>query len=209
MLWSWEHSDDLRFINPENAGVAFLERTVWLNREQAFSRPRLGALRYPEGTALMAVVRFESEGAGLPERSSVLHELMGVADTPGIRALQIDFDARESERAWYADLLRELRATLPASIPLTITALASWCESDDWIRNLPVADACPMFFRMGAGARPPQGDVQVPLCQSSVGVSTDELPARVPRSRRIFFFHPGKWTPAAYEAALAQARRWQ
>ena len=36
-------------------------------------------------------------------------------------------------------------------MPLTITALASWCDGDDWIDGLPVADASPMLFRMGRG----------------------------------------------------------
>jgi hypothetical protein len=209
MLWSWDHSDDLRFISPKTTGVAFLERTVWLSPKGIESRPRLGSLRFPEHTARMAVVRFESQGDGLPERAGVIRELISAAETPGIRALQIDFDARQSERVWYRDLLRELRNKLPESLPLTITALASWCDRDDWIRGLPVADASPMFFRMGAGVRPPQGDVRVPLCQGSVGISTDELPTRLPPGRRVFLFHPGRWTPAAYEAALAQARRWQ
>ena len=47
------------------------------------------------------------------------------------------------------------------------------------------------------------------VCASSVGVSTDELPDRVPPARRIYFFHPGPWTRAAYDAAVAQAGRWR
>ena len=135
--------------------------------------------------------------------------MLPVAEIPGLRALQIDFDARQSERNWYAALLRELRNKLPRGIPLTVTALASWCERDDWIRRLPVADASPMLFRMGSAAHSVFGDFQVRLCQNSIGVSMDELPANVPRGRRIFFFYPGKWTPSAYDAAMAQARRWR
>src|SRR5437764_1138154 len=77
------------------------------------------------------------------------------------------------------------------------------------IRHLPVVDASPMLFRMGPSAHSVFGDFTVPLCQNSIGVSMDELPAKVPRGRRLFFFYPGKWTPSAYDAALAQARRWQ
>jgi hypothetical protein len=127
----------------------------------------------------------------------------------GIRGLEIDFDAKESERRWYEGLLSELRKVLPVSTPLTITALASWCERDDWIRHLPVADACPMLFRMGNGIHFETGDFDAPVCKGSIGVSMDELPVKVPRGRRIFFFYPGKWTRSAYEAALAQARRWR
>jgi hypothetical protein len=209
MLWSWDHSDDLRFIDPRSTGVAFLERTVHLDPSGGISSPRLSQLRFPEKTALMAVVRLESFGKGLPPSSEVVREILPAARLQGIRAIQIDFDARRSERGWYTALLRELRMTLAPSIPLTITALASWCERDDWIRRLPVADACPMLFRMGDQVHESIGEFDVPLCEASIGVSMDELPGNAPRGRRIFFFYPGKWTPAAYEAALAQARRWR
>src|SRR5262249_37018210 len=123
-------------------------------------------------------------------------------------ALQIDFDARLSELAWYRDFLRELRRGLPAKMALTITALESWCEDSGWVANLPVADATPMLFRMGPDDRRSPARFGPRICRSSVGVATDELPVRVPPARRIYFFHPGPWTQAAYDAAVAQAGRW-
>jgi hypothetical protein len=209
MLWSWEHTDDLRFIDPRSTGLAFLAGTIWLSSERAEWRPRLAAVQYPPDTRVMAVVRFESPvDAGLPDRAEVIQQLRRASELTGVRALQIDFDARESQRTWYTALLHELRATLPQSMPIVITALVSWCDRDDWIRDLPVADASPMMFRMGTGVQAPP-DFLAPLCQGSVGVSTDELPARIPPGRRIFFFHPGYWTPATYQAILSQAKRWQ
>ncbi len=209
MLWAWERPEDLRFVKAESAGIAFLARTVWMDGHNVSARPRLQPLRYTPGTSLMAVVRLESAGHGLPPRAAIVHEVMEAAGTPGIRALQIDFDARESERAWYAAFLGDMRRALPDSLPLTITALESWCEEEGWIRKLPVADASPMLFRMGQGERVPDRDFAVPLCRSSVGVATDELPARVPRSRRLYFFYPHAWNRQAYEAVLAKAGRWQ
>lgn len=209
MLWAWERPEDLRFVKPESAGIAFLARTVWIDGHNVSARPRLQPLRYAPGTSLMAVVRLESTGRGLPPRAAIVHEVTEAAGIPGIRALQIDFDARESERAWYAAFLADLRRALPGSLPLTITALESWCEEDGWIRNLPVADASPMLFRMGKGESVPDRDFAVPLCRSSIGVATDELPARVPRGRRLYFFYPHAWNRQAYEAVVAQAGRWQ
>lgn len=209
VLWSWEHPDDLRFVNPKVAGVAFLAKTLWLSRDGVVSRPRLSKLQYSPGTALMAVVRFESAGDGLPESSTVVPEVVRTAGLSGIRALQIDFDARESERAWYAAFLRALRDALPASLPLTMTALVSWCDEDDWIARLPVEDACPMWFRMGTRPAPAPHAFDAGLCRASVGVSTDELPARIPSHQRLFIFHPSAWTIQSYEAAIAQARRWR
>jgi hypothetical protein len=209
MLWAWERPEDLRFIQPRTVGIAFLARTVWVDGNNVSGRPRLQPLRFNPGTPLMAVVRIESAGYGLPARERVVREIQEAAALPGVRALQIDFDAREGERAWYAGLLGDLRKTLPASLPLTITALESWCEQDGWIRNLPVADASPMLFRMGPGERPPAGDFAVPLCRSSIGIGTDEMPARVPHGRRLYFFYPRAWNRQAYEAVVAQAGRWQ
>jgi hypothetical protein len=208
MIWAWESPQDLRFLKPHSAGIAFLARTVWLDGTRVQSRPRLQPLRYNPGTDLMAVVRLESRGVGLPPSADVVHAVMPAAEIPGVDALQIDFDARQSERAWYRRFLQELRQALPAKLPLTVTALESWCEEDGWIGGLPVADATPMLFRMGPEDRPSPTDFPAKVCRSSIGVSTDELPVRVPRARRIYFFHPGPWTAEAYDDAVAQAGRW-
>jgi hypothetical protein len=209
VLWAWESPQDLRFIKPGSAGIAFLARTVWLDGERVRSRPRLQPLRFIPGADLIAVVRFESAGHRLPAHEDVVREVMPAVEIPGLRALQIDFDARRSERSWYAALLRELRRAIPATLPLTITALESWCEEGVWIRNLPVTEATPMLFRMGPGERVPPAAFPAGVCRSSIGVSTDELPVRVPHAGRIYFFHPGPWTQEAYDAVVAQAWRWR
>jgi hypothetical protein len=156
----------------------------------------------------MAVVRLEGTGP-LPDAQAIAGPILRDAARTGIQALQIDFDARASERAWYRDLLERLRAGLAAGVPLTITALASWCEEDSWIRSLPVSDAVPMLFRMGAGE--PRGKVRfrAALCQSSLGLSTDEWPAQAPHGQRLFVFHPRSWDEQAYRGVLVWARRWQ
>ncbi len=207
MLWAWESPQDMRFLRPGSAGIAFLARTVWLSPERVVSRPRLQPLRFNPGTDLVAVVRFESQGRGLPPGTDVVREVLPAAGLPGVRAVQIDFDARASERAWYADFLRDLRRALPTKLPLTITALESWCDRDNCLHGLPVADATPMLFRMGSGERVPE-DFSSGVCRSSIGVSTEEAPARVPRGRRVYYFHAGPWSKESYEAAQAQAWRW-
>jgi hypothetical protein len=126
---------------------------------------------------------------------------------PGVGALQIDYDAVSSERAFYTELARVVRAQIPREIPLTMTALVSWCASDDWIRDLPVADAVPMYFRMGPEPYLRKAALRSPLCRSSTGLSTDEL-IRVPLHRRVFLFHPRPWTREALRDAMAEANRW-
>jgi len=208
MLWAWESPQDLRFVEPGRAGIAFLSRTVWLDGTRVWHRPRLQPLRFNPGTDLMAVVRFESAGHGLPDHTEVVKAVLPALDVEGVRALQIDFDARQSEREWYGEFLRGLRGALPAKIPLTITALESWCEAPQWVDGLPVNDAVAMLFRMGPGEHVPGASFDG-KCRSSIGVSTDEMPVRVPRARRVYIFHPGPWTQEAYDAAAAQSWRWR
>jgi hypothetical protein len=208
MLWAWESPQDLRFLKPGSAGIAFLARTVWMESGAVRSRPRLQPLRFPPGAALVAVVRLESDGSAPPPAADVVREILPAARIEGVRGLQVDFDARLSQREWYAGCLRELKAALPPYQYLTVTALESWCEEGKWVETLPVADAVPMLFRLGPGERREPSGFAARLCRSSVGVSTDEFPARIPRARRLYFFHPGPWTREAWDAAVAQAGRW-
>jgi len=210
MLWAWESPQDLRFISRHAVGIAFLERTVLLNNHVIEVRPRLQPLLFNPGTDLMAVVRIESSGNGLPPVDAVIPAIRPAFRVPGMRALQIDFDARLSERDWYAKFLQELRASLPPVLPLVVTALESWCEeTNGWLANLPVEDATAMLFRMGSGEQRSPPGFPGRACQSSIGVATDELPVRIPPANRIYFFHPGPWNKEAYEQVVAQARRWR
>jgi Protein of unknown function (DUF3142) len=209
MLWAWERPENLNFLNPHLAGVAMLAGTITVGNGELRCQPRLQPLRMPPATPLMLTVRVESLGNGLPVAADVATCTLAWTTMPGAQALQIDFDARRSERAWYRDFLAELRQRLPKKIPLTITALASWCEQDGWIRGLPISEAVPMLFRMGQGEVWNRLDFEVPLCRSSVGIATDELPGKLPRGRRLYFFHPGRWTEDVYHAAWKESRRLQ
>jgi hypothetical protein len=208
VLWAWERPEDLRFLDSKTAGVAFLTRTVSWRNGVIDSRARMQPLRVPPDTALMAVVRLEANGGPLPDAAAIAREAARAA-LPGVRALQIDFDARLSEREWYREFLQRLRGILPPSLPLEMTALTSWCDRDAWTRGLPVTDAVPMLFRLGPGEGFAGGDFRNEMCRSSVGVSTDELPRAIPRGRRLFVFHPRPWTEEAYRGAARLARKWR
>jgi hypothetical protein len=67
-----------------------------------------------------------------------------------VKAVQIDFDARVSERPFYKGLLSKLRKQLPAEKELSMTALASWCIGDRWLEGTAADEVVPMFFSMGA-----------------------------------------------------------
>src|ERR1051325_4190833 len=66
VLWAWEARQDLRFVSPDRAGIAFLARTLWLRDGAVVSRPRLQPLLHHPDARLMAVVRMEASASPLP-----------------------------------------------------------------------------------------------------------------------------------------------
>jgi len=209
MIWAWERPEKLDFLDPHEAGVAFLARTVTVRGDVVTVRPRLQPLVVAPGTAMMAVVRVESEEPRPGARIAAEKAILDATELHGVRALQIDYDAKASERDFYRGVIEDLRRVLPASMPLSITALASWCEYDDWISGLPVTEAVPMLFRMGAEPYRGPDSLRERKCQSSAGVSTDEPLAEPPRGRRIYVFHPRSWSREELRAAIQEVRRWQ
>lgn len=215
IVWAWERPEDLRFLPAGRVGVSFLAATVTLSAGTVKARPRLNPLQVAPGTALIACARIEVDPAHRPALSSdqaaaASAAIASLANLTGVTAIQVDFDATISERAFYADLLRELRRRLPSAMPLSITALASWCMDDPWIAGLPVDEAVPMLFRMGPDADDvrlllAQGhDFSLPVCRESVGISTDEPIRDLRVGRRRYVFNPEGWSPGARDAMLVQ-----
>lgn len=230
VLWAWERPEGLRFLDPTHTSIAFLAATVDLDHARAIIHPRLQPLQLPDRTPLIAVIRIETKPALLrrivsnaPESSplnqsqlrSTLAAITHAASLPRIAAIQIDFDATVSERPFYRKLLFAVRRHLPAT-PISITALASWCYDDDWLASLPIDEAVPMLFRMGADARNIRArlasgrDFREPLCRASLGLSTDEpWPGSLPHDRRLYVFSPQPWTPHTFQATLWETHAWR
>jgi len=165
VFWAWERPEDFRFLAADEATVAFLAKTIYLqpaapslsSAPAFFVRPRLQPLRVTPGVPLIAVVRIEtatpprlSDFASPPtapalyaiayspqQREALASEIAALKSIPGISAIQIDFDAPTSAHPFYAALLQDVRRKLPRSLTLSITALASWCIGDHWLAQLP------------------------------------------------------------------------
>jgi|HubBroStandDraft_2_1064218.scaffolds.fasta_scaffold178778_1 hypothetical protein len=252
IFWAWERPEDLRFLTPDQAGVAFLAKTIYLrppptnpagSSPSFIVRPRLQPLRIAGGTPLIAVIRVETPARprlsslqqnqrALPaftyssaQRALLASEIASTQFISSVSAIQIDFDAPSSAQPFYAALLQDVRGKLPPSIPLSITALASWCIGDPWLSQLPagtIDEAVPMLFRMGPDAGNvlkflhSGDDFPVAPCRSSLGLSTDEtfshdlLTASSafrtlhPREKRVYLFAPRAWTPSAAETILQE-----
>lgn len=197
-LWVWERPEDLRALDPRTTAIATLDRTIVLGRS-ATVIPRHQSFVYPAGIIRIAVVRIEAPGrigSSLERQTAdlILDTLAG----PKVAALQVDFDARRSQRAFYVSVLRDLRRRMPFDLPLSITALASWCSSDDWLGGLPIDEAVPMFFRMEPDRRfappgLPQFRIREPLCMGSVGISTREQYSAPLAGKRVYIFPDRGW----------------
>jgi len=198
-LWVWERREDLAGIDPRTTAIATLDRTIVLGRI-VNAIPRRQPLVYPAGIKRLSVIRIEAPGEialGMEGATAALILDTATAD-PTIAALQIDFDAHRSQRSFYARLLRDIRRRLPPHLPLSITALASWCSSDDWLRGLPIDEAVPMFFRMEPDRRfappdLPQFRIRESLCTSSIGISTHEPYAGSLAGKRVYIFPDLGW----------------
>jgi len=218
VLWAWERPEDFRFLRSSNTAVAFLAATLQLHDGQVAIRPRFQRLLVPDPVKLFAVVRIEVGPHTTLRNEQIAQCVAAIANAaaePRVVAVQIDFDTTSSQRAFYRDLLIALRQRLGKNVPISITALASWCFDDDWISGLPIDEAVPMLFRMGAGAndvvsRVHSGrDFRSPLCRGSLGISTDERWPALFSGRRLYIFHPHPWTEAAAQEALWEVHSWR
>lgn len=205
ILWAWERPEDLRFLDTKKYGVAFLAETLELQNDEVVFRPRRQPLKVSPNTFLIAVTRIETDKFNRPslseaQKSEIVSDVKKTLDSPNVKAVQIDFDALVSERNFYKSLIRDLKKELPANTILTMTALASWCASDNWFGDLPVDEAVPMAFQMGADDQAIRRfladgkDWNEPLCRNSYGIGLNEpLKIDFKPNRRFYLFNSRSW----------------
>ena len=208
VLWAWERPEDLEFLDPHQFAVAFLAQTLLLKGDDVVFKPRRQPLKVRPETRLIAVTRIESprtKGAtnmlSSAQREKLVDLVLRTRELQNVSAIQIDFDATSSEREFYRSFLHDLRRRLPDNIPLSMTALASFCVGDRWLDGLPVDEAIPMIFRMGADDKTIKSflakgnDFKEPICRRSYGFAVDEpLAMNLDRSRRQYIFNVRAWT---------------
>src|SRR5688572_3319055 len=207
VLWAWERPENLKTMDPNRFAVAFLAQTLALKNDEVILDPRHQPLDVSPETKLMAVTRIESQKttgqhAALSDaqRHKAVEYILRTMRLRNVSAIQIDFDATSSERDFYRALLHDVRAKLPDNLAFSMTALASFCVGDRWLADLPVDEAVPMIFRMGADDRSIKNllsageDFREPLCQKSYGIAIDEpLDIQFKPGRRVYVFNPRSW----------------
>jgi hypothetical protein len=219
VLWAWERSEDLSFIDPHTTAVAYYAGIIYLRGESARIHPRLNPLKLPQGAVVIPVFRIEELGstgkepkaAAIAKANEIICEYVKRHASP---AVQVDYDAGVNSRKAYLQLLRALHNTLPKNTMLSVTALASWCLDDRWLAQAPVDEAVAMLFTMGADSgevlsRLEKMKLNAGAGEQSVGVAGYERKTnfalrrlKLGRAyRRVYLFSDRRWTREDYAKA--------
>jgi hypothetical protein len=212
VLWAWERPEDLRFAG-SSVDVAAMTGFVVLSGDHVWARGRRFVLHTALGARRIAMVHVQIDPRHTLVWSRALRDrtagaVLAYAKSPGFDGVQVDFEVAASQHQALLDLLADVRAGLPAKTSLSMTALASWCDTEDWLKGADVDEIVPMLFRMGPRGEALRarlahgGDFANPRCRTAIGVATDSLPGGLPAGRRIYLFDPKSWTSADYDAAL-------
>lgn len=99
-----------------------------------WSRARIDtALLKHDARPLIAVIRLDGQLKALDPQAVTAQILQVLADWQGqgltLAGVEIDHDAGSARLSAYAEFLAHLRGALPASLPLSITALPAWLDS--------------------------------------------------------------------------------
>ncbi len=216
-MWAWERPEDLRFL-PAGVEVAVQTGFVELSGEAVLDRGRRFPLRVGVAAVTTALVHVQVDRrrplAWTPaQRAAAATAVLRHARTGRLARVQVDFEVRASERRVLLDLLRDVRAGLPAGTTLSMTALASWC-GEGWLAQAPVDEVAPMLFRMGRtgaairGRLAQGGDLGDPRCRDAVAVSVDAPVLRAPAVRRVYLWSPRSWTAADFETVRERTAAW-
>jgi len=187
--------------------VAVVDRHIWLAGDKILVRPGARPRRLTAATRVTPVVHVEIDAlqppASLqPAHAAVLEAMRKAARATTSGWVQLDLEARPSQRKDYRALVQDIRDALPRDVRLSVTALGWWCRSPAWLDGLAADEVVPMFFRMGrdnaalreiVASRPQQLHL---LCRAgSAGFSRQEpfAPQVTARYRRTYWFDEKGW----------------
>lgn len=214
VLWAWDRPQQLSMSLPGSVWVAVLYQHIELSgKSSSASQPqktiltpqrRRNALRLNMNTKVMPVVHVQIDNLYPPTTLSheQIEQVVGfVYDAARVSNsgwVQLDFEARPSQRDDYLNILKRLQP-LRKTHHLSVTALASWCMRDTWLDASLVDEVVPMLFRMGKGKQGIQEWIarerQLPVsaCRSSVGWMFGEPWQALQGMRSMYVFHPRSW----------------
>jgi hypothetical protein len=148
--WVWFSSDA-----PLQAGeLAVLTESLAFPGDTIEVRRRMRALPVDASVKLTPTVHVHLDLAH-PQRlgprhvEAVMSAMREASRVTTSNWVQLDFEALDTQRSFYVDLIRAVRAGLPPSIKLSVTVRAGWCNDAALLDRLAADEIVPMFFRMG------------------------------------------------------------
>lgn len=208
VAWLWDEALLPAWSTPE---AAVLQRHILLTGEQALTRPRQHWPLVAPATRITPVVHVEVSTVNPPvdidrRRAMIVRAMQEAAHGSTSGWVQLDMEAKPSQRAFYRSLVQQLRAELPPQLRLSVTALAWWCRSPAWLDGLAADEVVPMFFRMGRDSAQLRDIIEHspatlhPSCRAgSAGFSPQEpfAPQVTARYRKTYWFDRHAWKRSA------------
>lgn len=183
---------------------------VLVQGDSLLQRPRAVAPLMAARTLVTPVVHVELSTVR-PPRDLAMHEavllrVLGDAARQSTSGwVQLDMEARPSQRDPYLRLVSLARRSLAGRVKLSVTALAWWCASDHWIQRIDADEVVPMFYRMGSESarfRQALASSSTRLAQrcrhGAAGFAIQDHPARALTQgfTRIYWFDMRHWRQA-------------
>ena len=200
--WYWDRPAAQLPLPAKGVGAAVVTTHLIFSGESFVRQPRRSALRLPDDVITVPVIHVEVDPArpfaGNAAQRDVLRDAVVDVARRGssIGWVQLDFEARRSQRQFWRAGVVAIKAALPAGVRLSVTALASWCYGDRWLNDVAVDEIVPMYFRLGR-ARPDYvlrsaAGVTESRCALAYGVADDESPWPVALPGRRYVFLGGR-----------------
>lgn len=151
VAWLW---DEARLPAWSAQEAAILQRHILLSGDDILTRPRMRWPALPPSVLVTPVLHVEVSTVNPPRniensRAIITQAMLDAAAVSTSGWVQLDMEARPSQRVFYRSLVQQLRRELPPRVKLSVTALAWWCRAPAWLDQLAADEVVPMFFRMG------------------------------------------------------------
>ncbi len=153
IAWVWDGTDVPVWSQGEAAVVV---DHYLLQGDGVLHRPRATAPRMPAGTRVTPVVHVELSTVRPPHdvgrhEALLVQALLDAAARSTSGWVQLDMEARPSQREAFLQLVARTRQALRGRTKLSVTALAWWCRTA-WVQQVQADEVVPMFYRMGRDA---------------------------------------------------------
>lgn len=212
VAWLWDGA-----VLPawSTAEAAVLQRHILLTGATALTRPRRHWPLMPARTHVTPVVHVEVSTVNPPQdldtrANAIVRAMLEAAQASTSGWVQLDLEAKPSQRVFYRALVARVRAELPPQVLLSVTALAWWCRAPAWLDGLAADEVVPMFFRMGRDSASLRHiiastpDVLHASCRSGAAGFSPQEPfaaAVAARYRKTYWFDRHAWKRSAAAAA--------